>query len=137
MIENLSNLTQRNFKRGRSNFNRLLNRSQYAKLEKVLEYKLKRAGLPPPVSEWAAYTSITCPQCGEDDPASRDRNDPKNRFICTHCAYQHDADLNAARVIALRNLWRFKLPKNKKRAKYKELENTKHSFSSFLKRLAK
>ena len=137
VLENLSNLTQSNFKRGRSNFNRLLNRSQYAKLEKILKYKLTRAGLPPPVSVAAAGTSTTCPQCGTYDPASRDRNDPKNLFICTHCAYQHDADLNAARIIALRNLWRFKLPENKKRATRKELENTKHSFSGFLKRLAK
>ena len=137
VLEDLKNLTRRNFGRGRSNFNLLLNRSQYAKLGGILKYKLTRAGLPPPVSEWAAYTSITCPQCGNDNSANRDRNDPKNRFICTHCAYQHDADLNAARVIALRNLWLFKLPKNKKHVKYKELENTKHSFSSFLKRLAK
>ena len=137
VIENLSNLTQRNFKRGRSNFNRLLNRSQYAKLEKVLQYKLTRAGLPPPVSVVAAGTSTTCPQCGIYDPASRDRNDPKNRFICPHCTYQHDADLNAARVIALRKLWREGLPASKKSVTRKELENTKYSFQGFLKRLAK
>ena len=137
VIENLSNLTQRNFKRGRSNYNRLLNRSQYAKLEKVLQYKLTRTGLPPPVSVVAAGTSTTCPQCGIYDPASRDRNDPKNRFICPHCTYQHDADLNAARVIALRKLWREGLPASKKSVTRKELENTKYSFQGFLKRLAK
>ena len=137
VIENLSNLTQRNFKRGRSNFNRLLNRSQYAKLEKVLQYKLTRAGLPPPVSVAAAGTSTTCPQCGTYDPASRDRNDQKNRFICPHCTYQHDADLNAARVIAMRKLWREGLPASKKSVTRKELENTKYSFQGFLKRLAK
>ncbi|NBR41031.1 MAG: hypothetical protein EBT93_16740 [Alphaproteobacteria bacterium] len=57
----------------------------------------------------ASYTSQTCPECGHWEPENR----PKaplpdgsgfaiDRFICQRCNYQCDADLNAARVIALK-----------------------------------
>jgi IS605 OrfB family transposase len=48
----------------RGGFNRLLNRVQYEKLKSVLLYKLGEYGLPKPVEVRAAYTSITCPECG-------------------------------------------------------------------------
>jgi IS605 OrfB family transposase len=134
VIENLNNLTKRNFGRGRSNFNKLLNRAQYTKLKDVLIYKLKRAGLPKPLSVFAGGTSITCPECGHYDSSNRDREDPNNMFRCQSCGYQHDADLNAARVIALKKIWRINLPKNKQSARFNELLDTDHSFSSFLKR---
>ena len=135
VIEHLGNLTSRNKKRNKSNFNRLLGRQQYSKLKDVLEYKLSRAGLPKPLSVSAAYTSSTCPKCGVSDQNNRDRNDPNNAFCCQNCGYKHDADLNAARMIALKKIWRNGLPKNKKTLKVSVLDETDFSLPSFLKRL--
>lgn len=104
VLEDLKNLTKRNSGRGRSNFNKLLNRAQYSKLNHVLTYKLNREGLPNPKYVFAGGTSITCPECGHYGNNNRDREDSENRFRCQDCGYQHDADLNAARVIALKKI---------------------------------
>ena len=114
VMEHLGNLTARNSKRGRSNFNRLLNRQQYTKLKDVIVYKLRRAGLQDPLFISPAYTSSTCPKCGDSNKTNRNRNDAKNRFHCQSCGYRHDADLNAARIIALKKIWREGLPKTQK-----------------------
>lgn len=136
VMENLINLSNRKRKRVRSNFNRLLQRQQYSKLQAVMLYKLRRAGLPDACFIAPAYTSSTCPECGNTAKENRNREDPKNKFLCQSCGYEHDADLNAARVIALKKIWRNELPKHKNRCTVKELELTEFSFSSFLKNLA-
>jgi IS605 OrfB family transposase len=115
VVESLRQLTSTGKRRPRSNFNRLLGRSQYQKLQRVLEYKLAVAGLPKPKEVSAAYTSQTCPCCGfqarENRPKLQDGDGFRvDRFICQRCGYEHDADLNAARLIALKRLWREGLP---------------------------
>lgn len=137
VMEWLGNLTDRSKKRGRSNFSRMINRQQFAKLQKVLEYKLAVVGLPKIKEVAAPGTSITCPECGCYDTANRDDKDPENQFICQSCGYQHDADLNAARVIALKKNWRESLPQSHQKKKVVDLKKTPYSFQSFLKELAK
>ena len=136
VLEHLGNLTSRGKKRGRSNFNRVLNRSQYQKLQKVLEYKLPVVGLPKAKTVSAAYTSQTCPQCGHQDRENR----PKlpdgdgfilDRFSCQSCGYQADADLNAAQVIAIKRMWRESLPKSQRPKLMSELAEN-YSFKTYL-----
>lgn len=143
VVENLSPMSDRKFKRGRSNFNRMLNRTQYQKLLKILEYKLASEGLPmtlgknPTVfSVNAGGTSINCPKCGHRCGKNRDRSDPKNRFKCQSCGFEDDADLNAAVTIALKKKWRDGLPDDQKNKKLSQLVDTNYSFSRFLKLLA-
>lgn len=138
VLENLRPITDRSRKRPKSNFNTMLNRTQYQKLKSVLSYKLKLEGLLDSLSVSAAYTSMTCPECGYTDKKNRDRKDPKNRFICQlqTCNYEGDADLNAARIIALKKLWRLSLPEKQAKMIFAEIVNTDYSFERFLKSLA-
>ena len=136
VIEHLGNLTKRNFKRRKSNFKRMLGRQQFAKLAEVLEYKLSRGGLSKSVAVHPRDTSRACSECGNIEKDNRDRDDPSNRFHCQKCGYKYDADLNAARNIALKRKWRENLPSNKKSYTFVELQDTEHSFASFLKRLS-
>jgi len=136
IIEDLSRLTSRKGKRKRSNFNRVLNRSQYQKLEHVLEYKLSIAGLPKPKTVHAGYTSQACPLCGHIDSANRHKIPEHDgfrmhEFKCVNCGYTDDADLNASRIIALKRLWRENLPSDMKSKLFKEVPENKN-FSTFL-----
>ena len=136
ILEDLNNFANRRNKRRRSNFNRMLNRTQYQKLAFVLDYKLQISGLPKCRRVQPKYTSITCPECGFHHKANRDRGDRANIFNCQECGYRHDADLNAARVIALKRRWRASLPEQKAKKRFEELVNTDYSFKSYLKLLA-
>ena len=143
IMENLSNLTKRKGKRGRSNFNRLLNRQQYGKVAKVLEYKLSIAGLPRAVSVYAGYTSQTCPECGHLAKENRPKPPKGDGFLteefrCVSCGYSRHADLNGARVIAMRKLWREFQPPPYKKKSFLECENdVKYGFSTFLREKAR
>ena len=136
VLEHLGQMTSRGRKRGRSNFNRVLNRSQYQKLQKVLEYKLPLAGLPVARTVSAAYTSQTCPICGHQDRENRpkravDDGFVLDRFSCLDCGYEDDADLNAARVIALKRMWRESLPPSQRPKLMSELAE-RYSFKTFI-----
>ena len=139
VLENLSNLTQRKGRRGRSNFNRLLTRAQYTKLQNVLEYKLAVVGLPKLKPVAAQGTSQTCPDCGKWNHENRKKTplpDGKgfamDKFLCVNCGYEKDADLNAARVIALKKKWRDGLPKSQQVKTVKALAATKYGFECCL-----
>lgn len=144
IIENLSNLTNRSGKRKKSNFNRLLTRAQYTKLQNVLEYKLPLNGLPKPLQVNAAGTSQTCPDCGCWSPDNRKKEPSKSgkefvmdKFLCVECGYSHDADLNAARIIAIKRMWREALPAKYRTKTSKHLADTKYEFKSYLTSLSK
>jgi IS605 OrfB family transposase len=115
VLADLRSLTARGRKRSRSKFKHVLNRSQYAKLERVLEYKLALAGLPKPKGVGAEGTSRTCPRCGNWHSGNIPKTPEKgalemSRFLCITCGYEDDADLNAARVIGQKKTWREQLP---------------------------
>jgi hypothetical protein len=106
--------------RRRGGFNRLLGRKQYEKIRGVLEYKLREFGLPDAVDVRAAGTSQTCPECGHwarENPIKTPTNDgfEMDRFKCVSCGHEADADLNAARIIAMKARWLTSLPKKPKR----------------------
>ncbi len=106
--------------RRRGGFNRLLGRKQYEKVRQVLEYKLREFGLPYPVDVRAAGTSQTCPECGHWSAKNRvktpmDDGFEMDKFKCVECGHEADADLNAARVIAMKATWLTGLPKKPKR----------------------
>ena len=140
IIENLGPMTSRSGKRKRSNFNRVLNRSQYQKLENVLTYKLAVVGLPVPISVHPGYTSQTCPCCGHCDSANREKRPDGDGFKldifkCADCGFTDDADLNAARVIALKRIWRESLSPALRAKKMEEIPVGK-SFKEFLRNRA-
>lgn len=139
-MENLRPMTSRGRKRSRSNFNRVLNRSQYQKLEKVLAYKMAVAGLPKALTVHAGYTSQACPVCGHVSSHNREKlpsgdGFKMDVFRCVECHYTDDSDLNAARNIALKKLWRDGLSPSLKATRYEEVPQKK-SFSEFLRVLA-
>ena len=121
VLEYLGNLGHSGKRRGRSNYNRLLSRAQYQKLQRILGYKLAVAGLPKIKEVSAARTSITCPRCGSDASANRDRKANRDQFSCIRCGFSDDADLNAARVIAFKYDWRSRLPATQRRKLFTEI----------------
>lgn len=140
VMENLAPLASRGKKRGRSNFNRVLNRSQYQKLQKVLDYKLKVVGLPPPREVHPGYTSQACPICGRIDGDNRAKiadgdGFKMDVFRCVACEFTDDADLNAARNIALKHFWRNSLSPALKTKPFKEVPENKN-FTAFLRNRA-
>lgn len=96
----------------KTNFNRLLSRQQYGKLEFMLTYKLQAVGLPKPRLVRAAYTSLTCPSCG-----SENKNNRPDRaiFHCVECRYKSHSDINGAVNIAGKLIW---LTENKGKDKF-------------------
>jgi IS605 OrfB family transposase len=137
IMENLSPMTSRRGKRVRSNFNRVLNRSQYQKLQKVLGYKLAVAGLSRAREVHPGYTSQACPVCGHisrDNRAKLPMADGfrMHEFKCVACGFADDADLNASRNIALKWLWRDSLSPALRKTTFKEVPENKN-FSAFLK----
>jgi len=84
---------------GNSNLDVGLSRSQYGRLRDQVEYKAEERGLRT-VSVAPQYTSQTCP-CGHIDQDSRPSRDA---FRCVKCGHEDHADLNAARMVALRGL---------------------------------
>jgi len=77
-------------------------RSQYAKLKRILDYKLPQAGLLPLREVFAAYSSVICSRCGEEGS----RQDPdRHHFHCGHCSAIMDGDENAAVNIARRAVY--------------------------------
>ena len=137
IMENLCPMTSRGKKRKKSNFNRVLNRSQYQKLEKVLAYKMKIAGLPKVKSVHPGYTSQACPICGHISRDNREKvpsgdGFKMDVFRCFKCNHTDDSDLNAARNIALKRLWREGLSPALKTKTFGEVPEKK-SFPEFLK----
>lgn len=122
--------------RGRSNFNRLLGRAQYGKVETILSYKLALHGLPAFKTVAAAGTSQTCPECGHRAKENRAKTAcsdgfDMSRFKCISCGFSDDADLNAARILGQKKMWRDQLPAKLKKSLAKELP-AEHSFECFL-----
>lgn len=136
VMEELKMLKGGTAPRGRSSFNRLLSRAQYGKVETLLAYKLAGYGLPAFKTVAAAGTSQTCPECGRRDKESRpktplDDGFDMSRFRCVGCGYSDDADLNAARILGQKKIWRDQLPAKLKKARAAELTE-QHSFECFL-----
>lgn len=78
--------------RQKAGLNRSILDQGWSMFRAMLGYKLAERGgrlveVPP------AYTSQTCAQCGHVDAASRVSQD---RFACTSCAHEANADINAA-----------------------------------------
>lgn len=99
----------------------VLARAQYAALLAAVDRRLELAGRAPlkrgGSRYWevrAAFTSITCPECGLSDKASRPDRDT---FKCIRCGHQDHADVNAARNIAKRgreNKAKYEIARNRK-----------------------
>lgn len=70
----------------------------FFQLRKFIEYKCELYGITLAVVN-PAYTSQTCPECGNVDKSNRKS---QNKFLCTSCGYSASADVVAAVNIAAR-----------------------------------
>ncbi len=85
----------------RSGWQKHLKKMQLAKLEDILAYKLRLAGLPPLQQVVAPGTSQTCSACGYRDRSNRPS---QAEFKCSSCGSEFHADLNAGVQIARRGV---------------------------------
>jgi IS605 OrfB family transposase len=88
----------------RSNFNKMLPRRQYQKIQDAVNAKLALVGLPPIRTVYAAFTSLTCTACGNISQESRDKED-RTRFVCSACGHEDHADCQAGVNIARKTHW--------------------------------
>lgn len=82
----------------KAGLNRSLADAAFGKFRELLTYKAAKSG-GRVVAVNPAYTSQTCAECGAVD---RDSRKSQSQFACTVCGHTDNADVNAARVIALR-----------------------------------
>jgi putative transposase len=107
IMEDLDNFaTQQKRPKGqrRSNFNAMLPRRQYQKLQEVINAKLTLVGLPPIRTVAAAFTSQTCTKCGHISTESRSKED-RTLFCCVNCQHTDHADSQAGINIARKVHW--------------------------------
>lgn len=76
-----------------------LSKSQYARLSKILSYKLPEAGLPAPVEVSANGLYNTCPLCGCNTNKNRIA---KDIFACIECGYACPTELIGSAGLAAR-----------------------------------
>ena len=69
----------------------------FNRLQSFIAYKAIEAGIPVYFVS-PAWTSATCPKCGDAHPKNRDRK--MHRYKCQYCGYTLNDDLVAARNIA-------------------------------------
>ena len=91
----------------KTNFNRMLSRQQYGKLESMLDYKLQAVGLPKPQKVHPAFTSTTCPKCGYSGADNRLKDTEEHRaiFNCVNCKFKEHSDIIGAINIAGKRIW--------------------------------
>lgn len=83
---NLEKLTKDGFP------NMILSKWSYYELQNMIEYKASREGISVRYIN-PAYTSQTCSRCGNVDT---DNRPSQEKFICTKCKFEINADHNAA-----------------------------------------
>jgi IS605 OrfB family transposase len=89
---------------------RALMRRQFHRLKRQVRYKAEEEGLWAEVEVYPGGTSTTCPICGHRD--AENRGGPSHpelgraEFGCQECGHEAHSDLNAARMIGTRALWR-------------------------------
>ena len=91
VIEDLTEIRETTEQRGRESRRRLHSWS-FAQLRSFLNYKAEAAGMRV-VAIDPRHTSQTCSKCGYQ---SRSNRKSQSLFLCKECAYQLNADLNAA-----------------------------------------
>lgn len=125
VMEDLSNFATRKkrekFQR-RSNFNHLLGRRQYQKLQDLVNMKLELVGLPPVRTVSASFTSQTCTNCGHISNENRSKED-RTIFCCEKCKYEGHADSLAGINIARKIHW-LALRSQEKKKEIPEKERT-------------
>jgi len=97
-LEDLTNIRAR--AKARKVQRRRLHSWSFNRLQFFVEYKAKLAGDATAYGD-PRYTSQKCSRCGSTDKRSRKS---QSRFVCSHCGFSLDADLNAARNIASNHL---------------------------------
>ena len=76
--------------------NKILRNCSYDQLQQYIEYTAQREGTPVRYTD-PSYTSQTCARCGHIDKENRQTQE---KFICTKCGFELNADHNASINIA-------------------------------------
>ena len=76
--------------------NKILRNWSYYQLQQYIEYKAEREGIQVRYID-PSYTSQTCARCGHIDKENRQTQE---KFICTKCGFELNADHNASINIA-------------------------------------
>lgn len=95
-MEDLSGSTANTHEKFLKNWN-------YYDLQTKIEYKAKEVGIQI-VKINPKYTSKRCNQCGNIHDDNRDCKNNQAKFKCTVCGHEDNADINAAKNIALPNI---------------------------------
>lgn len=91
----------------------------YYDLQSKIEYKAKEHGIEV-VKIDPRYTSLRCSKCGCIDKRNRNGEKEQAKFKCVKCEYAENADVNAARNIALPDIEKIieeVMPRKKKEKK--------------------
>ena len=100
---NVQGMTRAAHGRGRAakaGLNRGIQASRWARIREVLSYKCALSGVRLVVVN-PAYTSQTCPQCGN---VAKENRESQAFFHCVACGHEDNADVNAAVNILTRGL---------------------------------
>ena len=100
---NVAGMTRAAHGRGRAakaGLNRGIQAGRWGRIREVLSYKCALAGVHLVVVN-PAYTSQTCPQCGN---IAKENRESQAVFHCVNCGHEDNADINAARNILTRGL---------------------------------
>ena len=79
---------------------KLLKDWSYYDLQSKIEYKAKEAGIQV-IKINPKYTSKRCNRCGNIHDDNRDCKNNQAKFKCTVCGHEDNADINAAKNIAM------------------------------------
>ena len=93
---NMENLTKDGFD------DKILRNWSYYELQSMVEYKAERVGIKVRYID-PAYTSQTCSRCGNIDKENRQTQE---KFVCTKCNFELNADHNASINIARSNKYK-------------------------------
>ena len=82
------------------NLSKFLKNWTYYDLQEKIKYKAEDKGIKVVLIE-PAYTSQRCSECGYIDRANRPQ---QSRFLCQECGFEENADYNAAKNIATKDI---------------------------------
>ena len=88
---------------GISSDNKFLKTCTYYQLQDYITYKAEEVGVKV-VKVKPNYTSQRCSKCGCINKANRDAKVSQEKFECVTCGHKVNADVNAARNIAMKDI---------------------------------
>ena len=99
-VQNMTRAAHGRGRRAKAGLNRGILNGRWGRIREVLSYKCALSGVRLVVVN-PAYTSQTCPQCGN---VAKENRESQAFFRCVACGHEDNADVNAAGNILTRGL---------------------------------